>query len=138
MLGILRKPQLERAETTDDGVFQYLLGHGAEGVVRVRLLKSLGQDADALRPLRKFVEVAPATRLHPPVHAGDTVLDGVDGLARDRRLRKSTQIGGCGFWQGLIAKATADECLRQRGGFSLVSRSSFAAEDGSEFLGVYP
>jgi len=121
--GAVDRPQHERVrrivgevefngtEAANQDVFQDLLDEGAEGIFGIGLLEVQGERSDALGGAgqhgeavagevatgRRFFERAATARLNAPGHAGDAVLDRVDGLARDRRFREAAQVGRCGF-----------------------------------------
>ena len=58
-----------------------------------RLLEVLDQHTYAFRRIWQLIQRTATPRLDSPLHAGDSILDSVDRLARNRRLRKSPQIG---------------------------------------------
>ena len=109
--GIAGEIEFDGAEAADQDVFQDLLDEGAEGVLGIGLLEVEGERSDALGGAgqhadaivgkvgarRRFLERAATARLNAPGHAGDAVLDGVDGLARDGHFREAAQVGGRGF-----------------------------------------
>ena len=81
----------------DQHVFQHLLDHRAERVLRIRLLEVQRQRGNPFGRIGQIAEHASVPRLDAPLHSRDAVLDGVDGFARDRHLGEAAQIMGVGL-----------------------------------------
>ncbi len=97
MARIAAEIEFDGAEATDEDVFEYLLDKRAEGIFGIGLLKIEDEGGDALGGVGQIVKRAAMARLNAPLHSGDAVLDGVDGLARDGHFGEAAQVGGGGF-----------------------------------------
>src|SRR3954467_14734058 len=65
--------QLDRAESADDDVFEYLLGKRAKGIVGGGRVEIVTEDGDAFLSVRQLGKSAPVLRLNPPLHSGNAI-----------------------------------------------------------------
>lgn len=78
---------LQRAITADDQVFQHLLGHRTEGIIRIGRIEAARENRNPRERIRQLLR--PSFRLDSPPHTGDAVFDRIDRAPRNRRLRKA-------------------------------------------------
>src|SRR5580658_8267442 len=92
MLRIARSLYLNRPVPTHDDVFQNLLGKRPERIVRIRRVEVFRKNLRALRAIRNRFQGHSLTRLNPPTHPRNAILDRIDRPPRNRNLRKPPQV----------------------------------------------
>src|SRR5438876_825569 len=90
MFEIASALNLDRAEASDDHVFQNLFGQGAEGIIRIGRIEIVSEDVDAQICIRQLFS-ASRPWLNSPAHSRDLVLDCVDRLPGHRRVQDGRQ-----------------------------------------------
>src|SRR5437879_4927852 len=123
MFEITSAPNLDRAEASDDHVFQYLLCQGAERVIRIGRIEIVSEDAYAQICIRQLFS-ASRPRLNSPAHSRDLVLDCVDRLPRHRRFSKTSQVGCRRLWVRIGPRTIGVQDGRQGHGSPLALRTS--------------
>src|SRR4051812_5981901 len=98
--GTIDRPQIHRtlriagelnlhcSESTDNNVLQHLFAERTKAVIVIGIVEIVSQYLHSRFATGKLTEFAGILRLDAPLHSGNTVLDAVDGLARDGRLCK--------------------------------------------------
>ena len=106
---------LDGAEAADQGVLDHLFEQGAKTVRGVRFFQRAAQGVETAVGIGDFGCVVAAADADLPVHAGDLVLDEVDGAARDRGLGEAAEVGGGGLDEGRLPVGAGAERAEDRG-----------------------
>src|SRR5213593_865117 len=123
MFEITSAPNLDRAEASDDNVFQNLLGQGAERIIRIGRIEIVSEDAYAQICIRQLFS-ASRPRLNSPPHPGNLIFDRVDRLSRHRRFSKTSQVGWRRLWVRIGPRTIGVQDGRQGHGSPLALRTS--------------